>query len=310
MSELSVIAEYGDLCGEGPVWDPDSGSLYWTDIDGHKFFRYHQASNQHEVVKRGLEIAGYALNQPGGFVIVNSGGIWLWDGADHLRLIADKAGDARLQMNDAIADPEGRLFAGSNFFDAEKEYELGKLVRVDLDGSVHVVDEGFLLPNGLAFSPDETVMYFTDSAARRIYAYDYDRRSGNIRNRRILVQVTHEEGLPDGLTVDAEGFLWSAQWYGSSIVRYDSDGRVERRISTPAKQTSSLAFGGSDLTDIFITSASKSWPSPLMPRSYDPVSGNFGGQLYCMNLGIKGKPEYRAKISLPRQNINMPSYPG
>ncbi len=297
MSELSVIADYGDLCGEGPVWDADSGYLYWTDIDGRRFFRYHQATKQHEIVKQGLEIAGYALNQSGGFVIANSGGIWLWDGIDNLSLIADKAGDARLQMNDAIADPEGRLFAGSNFFDAEKAYELGKLVRVDRDGSVHVADDGFQLPNGLAFSPSGTVMYLTDSAARRIYAYDYDRRSGAVRNRRILVQVPGDEGVPDGLTVDAEGFLWSAQWYGSCIVRYDPDGKVERRIATPAKQTSSVAFGGADLTDIFVTSASKSWPSPLMPRSYDPVAGNFGGQLYLMNLGIQGRQEHKANIT-------------
>ena len=312
MTEWSVIAAYGDLCGEGPVWDADAGCLYWTDIDGHRFFRYDPTTKKHAVVNEGFEVAGYALNQHGGFVVVNSGGIWLWDGAGHPQLLADKTGDSKLQMNDAIADPEGRLFAGSNFFDADKNYELGKLVRVDHDGSVHVVDEGFLLANGLAFSPDERVLYFTDSAARRIYAYDYDRKSGAIRNRRIVVQVPVEEGLPDGLTVDAEGFLWSAQWYGSSIVRYDPDGMMERRMHTPAKQTSSLAFGGSDLTDMFVTSASKSWASPLMPAGYDPVAGNFGGQLYHMNPGIPGKLEYKASIRLApgKPGVSPPSYPG
>ena len=201
-------------------------------------------------------------------------------------LIVSQVDEAKCQMNDAIADPEGRFFAGSNFYDPDQNYEPGKLIRVDRDGTAHVADEGFQLPNGLAFSPDERTMYFTDSAARRIYAYDYDRRTGDLRNRKILVQVSGEDGLPDGLTVDAEGFLWSAQWYGSCVVRYDPDGKVERRISIPAKQVSSLAFGGKDLTDIFITSAGKSWPSPLMPRSYDPLSGNIGGQLFRMNLGL------------------------
>jgi sugar lactone lactonase YvrE len=298
MSEVNVIADYGDLCGEGPVWDPDSGCLYWTDIDGRKFYRYDQAHNQHALVQQGIEIAGYCLNQPGGFVIANSGGIWLWDGAGDLQLIASQMENAKCQMNDAIADPEGRFFAGSNFYDADQPYELGKLIRVDHDGTARVVDEGFQLPNGLAFSPDEKTMYFTDSAARRIYSYEYDRHTGDLRNRRILVQVQDDEGLPDGLTVDAQGFLWSAQWYGGCVVRYDPEGHIERRIVIPAKQVSSIAFGGKDLTDIFITSAGKSWPSPLMPRAYDPFSGNIGGQLYHINLGLPGKPDYKTRITL------------
>ena len=240
MSEVSVVADYRDLCGEGPVWDPDSGCLYWTDIDGQRFYRYDHVNDQHEVVKHGLEIAGYALNQPGGFVIANSDGIWLWDGADDLQLIVSQVEGAKCQMNDAIADPEGRFFAGSNFYHPDQTYELGKLIRVDRDGTAHVADDGFQLPNGLAFSPDEKTMYFTDSAARRIYAYDYDRRTGDLRNRKILVQVPDEDGLPDGLTVDAEGFLWSAQWYGSCVVRYDPDGKVERRIVN-SSQTSLFA---------------------------------------------------------------------
>jgi sugar lactone lactonase YvrE len=297
---IKVVADYGDLCGEGPLWDAEAGSLYWTDIDGQKFYRYHQASNTHKIVKQGLEISGFCRNRPGGFVIANSRGIWLWDGTDHLRLIADQVENSKCQMNDAIADPEGRFFAGSNFYDPDHEYESGKLIRVDTDGTVRVADEGFKLPNGLAFSPDAKLMYFADSAARRIYAYDYNRRTGDLRNRRIWVQVPDDEGVPDGLAVDAAGYLWSAQWYGSSLVRYDPDGKVERRISFPAKQVSSVAFGGKDLTDIFVTSAGKSWPSPLMPKPYDAVSGDFGGQLFCFTLGIQGKPDYQANITLRR----------
>ena len=161
-----------------------------------------------------------------------------------------------------------------------------------------MADEGFNLANGMAFSPDETNLYLTDSAARQYYAYDYDRRSGGLGNRRILIQVPDDEGVPDSLTVDAEGFLWSAQWYGSSVVRYDPEGKEERRIGFPAKQVSSVALAGKDMTDIFVTSASKSWPSPVMPKGYDPTSGNFGGQLYSVNLGIQGKLDYKADIKL------------
>ena len=298
MTQVIVVADYGDLCGEGPVWDADSGCLYWTDIEGQRLYRYERASDRHEIVRQGLEISGYAMNRAGGFVIANSRGIWLWDGADGLGLIAGQVENSKCQMNDAVADPEGRFFAGSNFYDPEREYELGKLIRVDTDGSTCVVDEGFHLPNGLAFSPDESILYFTDSAARRIYAYDYDRRTGGLRNRRVAVQTPDDEGLPDGLTVDAEGFLWSAQWYGSCVVRYDPEGKMERRINFPAKQISSVAFGGNDLTDVFVTSAGKTWPSPLMPKWYDAASGNFGGQLFLVNPGIQGKLDYKADVRL------------
>lgn len=298
MLGVEVIADYGDLCGEGPVWDPDTQTLYWTDCSAKRFYRYHPQSEKHEVVKEGLEINGYAQNRSGGFVIANNSGIWAWDGRNNLRSIADRVEGSKCQMNDAIADPEGRFFAGSNFYDPGGEYELAKLICVDTDGSARVVDEGFHLSNGLAFSPDLRTLYFTDSVARRIYAYDYGRKTGDLRNRRVLVQVPDDEGVPDGLTVDAEGFLWSAQWYGSSVVRYDPDGKVERRIETPAKQTSSVMFGGNDLTDLFITSAAKSEPMPVMPKGYDAANGYFGGRLYRIHVGIRGKPEFKADIRL------------
>ncbi len=117
-----------------------------------------------------------------------------------------------------------------------------------------------------------------------------------LSNRRVFVRVPGSKGLPDGLTVDAAGFVWSAQWYGKCIVRYDPDGRIEREIETPAKQTSSVAFGGPELTDIFITTAAKSEPLPVMPPGYDPLNGFFGGPLYRIRLGVQGKPEFKTKI--------------
>ncbi len=204
-------------------------------------------------------------------------------------------------MNDCTADPAGRLLAGSWFYHPSKDYPLGYLVRVDTDGTAHVIDEGFHLANGLGFSPNGRTLYFTDSAVRRIYAYDYDVSTGMARNRRVFVKVPDERGLPDGLTVDAEGFVWSAEWYGSRVVRYDPDGKLERTISTPAKQASSLTFGGPDLRHIFITSASKSEAMPVMPPGYDPYTGYFGGALYVINAGISGKPALRTKIAPPAE---------
>jgi D-xylono/L-arabinono-1,4-lactonase len=297
MSDLIVIADYGDLCGECPVWD-GSGSLFWTDIAGRRFYRYHQPSGRHEILHEGLQINGFRLNASGGFVITNTDGAWLWNGADSPALIAREVNGSKLQFNDCIADPLGRLYAGTCFYDANAEYEMGKLIRLDTDGQAVVIDEGFHMANGLGFSPDSGTLYFTDSGARCIYAYDYQIKTGEIGNRRIVVRVPATEGLPDGMTIDAEGFIWSAQWFGSCVVRYDPDGNVERRISVPAKQTSAITFGGNDLTDIFITSAAKTGSLPIMPPGYNWETGYFGGRLYRLNVGIKGKVEHKAAISI------------
>jgi sugar lactone lactonase YvrE len=296
MAEIRIVADYGDLCGEGPLWDEISGSLYWIDATGQKFYRYHPMSCRSEILREGLEIYGFAFADSKNFVITNTSGIWLWDGQNNPILIAAEAHGIKCQMNDCIADPEGRLFAGSFYYDPTCSYPLGHLMRIDPDRTIHVVDEGIHLANGLGFSPDEKTLYFTDTVARTLYAYDYERATGQVKNRRVFVKVSEEEGIPDGLTVDAEGFVWSAQWYGGCIVRYDPDGKQERRILIPAKQVSSLTFGGESLTELFITSAGKSEPMPVMPLGYDPSTGPMGGQLFQISLDIQGKAEYRAKL--------------
>jgi D-xylonolactonase len=211
-------------------------------------------------------------------------------------LLADIVDGARCRLNDCVGDQFGRLISGSCFYSPNERYEMGKLIQIDNHGKPRILDEGFHLSNGLGFSPDGETLYFADSAARRIYAYDYDQSLGSVRRRRTLVEVPATEGLPDGLAVDAEGFIWSAQWYGGCVVRYDPDGRVERRLEVPAKQTTSIAFGGDDLEDIFVTSAAKPGPLPIMPPGYDLYSGYIGGRLYRTSLGIQGKAEYQARI--------------
>ena len=138
MPGLSVIADYGDLCGEGPIWDFNSQCLYWTDCVGRKFYRYDWTTKRHAIVKDGLEVNGYALNQKGGFIVCNSSGFWSWDGEGNPKLLADCAEGSRCQLNDCIADPEGRLLAGSFFYDPSRDYELGKLVCLETDGRTKV----------------------------------------------------------------------------------------------------------------------------------------------------------------------------
>jgi D-xylonolactonase len=298
MSTITIVADDQNLCGECPVWNPSLSTLEWTDQTGQKFFRLEWPTRRHSLVKEGLAINGFRPNRRGGYVITNNDGFWLWDGADEVRLVAAEVDDSKCQLNDCVADSRGRLLSGSYFYNPSSEYDLGKLIRLDTDGKARVLDEGIHLPNGLGFSPDGNILYFADSAARLIFAYDYDLESGRVRNRRVFVEVPKTEGLPDGLSVDSEGYVWSAQWYGNSIVRYDPDGKVERRLEFPVKQVSSLTFGGPQLTDIFVTSAAQSEPMPIMPPGYDPLTGPFGGALYHVNVGIPGQPPCAADIGL------------
>jgi sugar lactone lactonase YvrE len=308
MNEIQVVADYGDLCGESPLWHEREQALYWGDITGKRLYRLNYREHKHQIVHQGFEIGGIALHESGSLVIVNSGGVWIWDLKDDPRLLIDTVQKKKCAMNDCIVDPEGRIFSGSCFFDPkDKNFERGCLFRIDTDGSGHVVDEGFSLSNGLGFSPDHSTLYFTDSAERVIYAYDYRQLDGSLRNRRPFVSVPSTQGLPDGLTVDAEGFVWSAQWFGGCIIRYDPDGKEQQRIIVPVTQSSSVAFGGSDLTDIFITSAAIDDGLSLAPPGYSAAGRKSGGPLFCVNLGRQGRRRKRFAALGSKPSCSVPA---
>ena len=293
---VGILADSGDLCGECPVWFAGRQELAWTDCVGQKFHCYNWANGEYRTVASGVEIYEFRPNRGGGYVVTNTSGIWLWNGTGALELVASEAEGSRLQVNDCCADRDGRLLTTSFFYDPAGGYELGRLVRVNATGRVEILDDGYHLGNGIGFAPDAKTLYVTDTVERKIFAYDYNPERG-ARRRRVFVSVPGEEGIPDGLAVDAEGFVWSAQWYGGCVVRYDPDGQVERRIAIPAKQTSSLAFGGPDMTEVFVTSAGQPERLPVMPPGYDPDSGVIGGAVYHFQSGIGGLTQWPAALA-------------
>ena len=210
-------------------------------------------------------------------------------------MLAEHEGES-LFFNDILADPQGRVYAGTVYWGAQGMEKTGKLYLIDLDGSAQVVTDGIEMSNGLGLSPDNRTLYYADTAVRRIYAFDVDPATGGLSNKRVFVQVPGDEGIPDGLTVDADGFVWNAQWFGAQVVRYDSEGKVERRIKMPVKQVSSVAFGGPDLTDLYVTTAAEYAPSPLAPPGFDDKAP-MGGSLYRIPLDIRGRLEYQARLT-------------
>lgn len=296
--EIEVIADYGDLCTEGPVWNVREQALYWTDLARKRFYRYLWETEQPEILSEELQVSGYVFNRHGGAVVTNIAGIWLWGISAPPVLLASEADGRRCVMNDCAADPQGRVFSGSYSRNpATGEFERkGYLFRVDNDGSVHVVDEGFRLSNGVAFSPDGNTMYFVDSADRRIYSYAHS-ADGSLAGRRVLVQVPQQEGFPDGLTVDAEGYLWCAHWFGDCVIRYDPEGAVHRRIPMPATQISSLTFAGPDLTALCVTSAGKLDSTYLAPPAFDASRHFVGGPIYRLHPDAQGRADHLADVT-------------
>jgi len=297
-TELEIIADDGNLCGEGPLWDERERALYWTDITGRRFYRYLRDEGRHELLSDNFEVGGFSLQHDGGFAVTNSKGIWIWRPGETATLLATEADGQECVMNDCTADPEGRVYSGSFHLDENGNSAPSFLFRVDTDGSVHVADEGICFSNGLAFSPGQDFLYFADTVGRCIYRYDWRRRDGELSNRRVFVRIDRFEGLPDGITVDAEGFVWCAHWFGGCITRYDPDGHRERRVEMPARQTSSLAFGGDALDEIYVTTAAQPNALVVAPIGYDSSTVFSGGPLYRFRCGIQGQLKYRSKVAV------------
>jgi D-xylonolactonase len=283
-------------CGEGPIWDPDRRSLYWTNATGQAIYRYDRQRQEVARLTEQVQAGGIALHEDGGLILGGGAGFLHWNGDEALRVIADTCdGQPVTSINDIIADPAGRIFGGQEAYREDEPYEPGCLFRVDPDGSIRIVEEGLHISNGMGFSPDTQRFYLIDSVPRCVYTYDYDQATGAIRNRRTLIQLDRQEGVPDGMSVDSEGFIWIARWFGGGISRYDPDGKLERQIPLPVAQPSSVMFGGKDLTELYVTSAALHWESPLAPEGHDYTVPR-GGPLYRLRVGVPGRPEYRGRI--------------
>jgi D-xylonolactonase len=192
------------------------------------------------------------------------------------------------RFNDVIADPEGRVFAGTMSFGERRN---GRLYRLERDGRVELVSDGHATPNGMGFSPDLSTFYFTDSRLRRIYAFDYDRVDAALENQRIVSEVDIEDveriGRSDGMTVDADGFIWSARIGAGCVLQLEPDGRLAARHDLPTKRVTSLAFGGADLCELFVTSAG---------GNDKAKHGSYAGALFSLKPGAKGRVEFLSSI--------------
>ncbi len=286
--QLQLIANYRCRIGENPLWNPLDKRLYWLDIPSGTIYRYDPAHEQHEPYFRGEVTGGFCLQADGSLLLFGVGGriSRLHEGQLSV-LIESLPGEDHNRFNDLIVDPHGRVLCGTMPY--SEGSPSGSLYCLEVDGSIRKLREGILLSNGLGFNDDCTTLYYADSLARTITRFRYDAATAAISHPSVFATLAPEDGVPDGLTVDAEGCVWLAVWDGARLIRYRPTGEIEREIAFPVKQVSSLTFSGDDLADIYVTSAGGD----------DPHSnGADAGAIFRLRLGIRGKADFLSRVAL------------
>jgi L-arabinonolactonase len=285
MAGIERALAMNDHLGESPIWSVKEQALYWVDLKAGIIHRWHPATNDQQSFTLGFSIGCLGLRRKGGLVMGTKHGFMFWDAQKGAAPIVDPIADQpAMRFNDGKVDPRGRFYAGT-MHNTDTKLQSGDLYRLDADSSCHVVDSGLRCPNGIGWSLDRKTMYFTDSPLRTIYAFDYDIATGRIENRRPFITVAENDGTPDGMTVDSQGFIWSCHWGGWKITRYDPAGNVERVVAMPVERPTSCAFGGKNLDELYITSAA------LNITPAERAKQPFAGDVFRLLPGVKGPEE-------------------
>lgn len=283
--EITVVRPMGNLLGEAPMWNEAEQALYWVDALKPAIHRLERTGDVSTWPMPRI-IGSFVFRKDGGLIGALKNGFC----AIHLdrgtvEAIVDPEPDRPDNiLNDGKCDRRGRYWCGSR--DGALRDPVGALHRLDPDLSCRRMDDGFIVGNGIAWSPDDRTMYFADSRAETVWAYDFDVEDGAIRNRRVFFSTREIDGRCDGATVDAEGFYWCALVHGGAVARFDPKGRMDRRIELPVRHPTMCSFGGEALETLYVTSAASMVPEA--ERDAQPLAG----ALFAIRgLGVTGLPE-------------------
>lgn len=290
---LNLALNSNCLLGESPVWSPVDQSIYFIDIKKMSINRFCISNSLFETIPTPSEIGCIVLKRGGGIVAAMQSGLAFVDfTVKEYAFFCTIDGDILTNRpNDGKCDGAGRLWVAS--MDNKEVSSSGRLWKVSSTTAPEIVDSNFVIGNGIDWSPDSKKMYFTDSVNRAIYIYDFDLGSGTIGNKEMFVKIPEDDGFPDGLVVDGQGFVWSAHWDGWRVTRYALDGSIDKVVNLPVPRPTSLAFGGANLSSLFITSASYGLSSAELMNA--PLSGG----LFVYDSTVSGRlsNQYIAEIS-------------
>ncbi len=284
--EPELIADFECVTGEGPIWHEAEQRLYWADIPTGRMFRYDPAAGTYEQFYDGPVVGGFTIQLDGSLLLFGErGSVTIWRDGETESVLDEISAERDTRFNDVIADPEGRVYCGT----MPTENRPGRLYRLDPDGTLTELVDGLGVSNGLGFTPDLSHMYHTDTTKREINRYRYDRATGDLSEKELFVQTPEGEGGPDGMTVDVDGYVWSARWDGNALFRYTPDGKLESSYPFPAKKVSSVVFGGADYRDVYVTTAGGQNKSE---------EGAGAGALFRLRPGAQGRPEFLSRIGI------------
>ena len=284
-SSVEVALDAAAELGEGPLWDDHTGTLLWVDILRHEVHRYDPIDGSDHSCRLPDPVGAVVPRARGGLAVAFGMrfGLLDEDSGQVSELARVHKGD---RMNDGACDPAGRFWAGTM---TDAQTAAGSALYVlEPNAAVHEALSGVTLSNGLAWSPSGDLLYYADTPLQRVDVFDYDVASGQLSNRRTVVDLADADGRPDGLTTDADGNLWVAMARGRQVRCHRPDGRLEHVVSIPAPSVTSCAFGGPSLTELYVTTA-RWFATPEHLSEYPQA----GAVFRVDGLGARGLPSHR-----------------
>ena len=290
--DVRVAVAQASLLGESPLWHPREHRLYWCDIPGKSLHRFDPSSGDLAHWQFGTEVSAVAPRLDGTLLLAMRDGLWRFDTADGSRgKLADPPYDTKLErFNDGKCDPQGRFWVGTIYEPRDPAlaslhcYDAGKLTRRA---------DGITVSNGLAWSPNGRTMYWSDTKAHTVYAFDFEPQGGTLSGRREFARWPLKEagqdldtygGRPDGAAVDVEGCYWVAMFEGQRVLRLSPEGRMLREVILPCRCPTMPAFGGPDLRTLYITTARENRPPAELAMQ------PFAGCVLALDVDVPGLP--------------------
>ncbi len=290
MSSVDVAIAHRSRLGECPLWSPTEAVLYWVDIDAQEIHRFDPDT--------GVDDRRVVAGRPGSLALTRTPGVLLaavehelvwfrWsDGASAPFVALEDPGTGN-RLNDGKTDPAGRFIVGSMWADPSDGRRTGLLHTVEGDGAHRVLRHDIGVTNGLGFDRVRERAYFADTFTETVVRWNYDLSTGSCDDEQIFVDYAPLRGLPDGACVDADGCYWSASVFGWAVLRITPDGRIDRRIDLPLEKPSMPAFGGPDLSTLFITTIGDGGGRPSKPGD----GGVIPGSVLAVEPGVSGVAE-------------------